>query len=198
MNSESLPERLILASTSKYRKLLLQRLGIPFECKSPDTDETPNIGETPHSLVTRLATLKAASVAKGHPFSVVIGSDQLAVLDDEVLGKPGNHQCAVQQLSACSGNTVSFLTAVSIQCVSSGFEECYTDTTDVHFRNLAIEEIESYLKREQPYDCAGSFKSESQGIVLFDRIDNQDPSALIGLPLIRTAAMLRRAGIQIL
>ena len=197
MNSESLPERLILASTSKYRKLLLQRLGLPFDCEAPDTDESPFLNESPQALVSRLAALKAKSVADRHPQAVVIGSDQLAVLDEQVLGKPGDHQHAVRQLSACSGKTVRFLTAVSVQCISSGFSESYTDTTDVCFRNLTNAEIESYLTREKPYDCAGSFKSESLGVTLFDRIINQDPSALIGLPLIHTTAMLRRAGIQL-
>jgi len=197
MNIESLPIRLILASTSKYRKLLLQRLALPFECEAPDTDETPLAGEFPQALVARLATQKAKSVADKNPLAVVIGSDQIAILDGQVLGKPGDHQRAVQQLRACSGKTVRFLTSVSVQCTSSCFEENYTDTTDVVFRDLRASEIESYLLREKPYDCAGSFKSEALGVTLFDQIINQDPTALIGLPLIRTTAMLRHAGIQL-
>lgn len=197
MNNESLPASLILASTSKYRKLLLQRLALPFDCVAPDTDETPGAGESPLSLVTRLATQKAKSVADKNPAAVVIGCDQLAVLDGQIMGKPGGHQAALKQLILCSGQSVEFLTAVSVQCLKSGFCEQYTDVTRVCFRKLEIEEIESYLKREKPYDCAGSFKSESLGVVLFDRIINEDPSALIGLPLIRTAAMLRRAGFRL-
>ncbi len=197
MNNESLPVSLILASTSKYRKLLLQRLGLPFDCVAPDTDETPGAGESPLSLVTRLAAQKAKSVADKNPAAVVIGSDQLAVLDGQIMGKPGGHQAALKQLSSCSGQSVEFLTAVSVQCRKNGFCEHYTDVTRVCFRKLDIEEIESYLEREKPYDCAGSFKSESLGVVLFDRIVNEDPSALIGLPLIRTAAILRRAGFKL-
>ncbi len=197
MNNESLTVSLILASTSKYRKLLLQRLGLPFDCVAPDTDETPGAGESPLSLVTRLATQKARSVADKNPTAVVIGSDQLAVLDGQIMGKPGGYQAALKQLSSCSGQSVEFLTAVSAQCRESGFCEQYTDVTRVCFRKLDIEEIESYLEREKPYDCAGSFKSESLGVVLFDRIINEDPSALIGLPLIRTAAILRRAGFKL-
>ncbi len=198
MNIESLPERLILASTSKYRQLLLQRLGLPFACKAPGTDETPMAGESPADLVARLAMQKARSVADKFPAAVVIGSDQIAVLNGEILGKPGNHQVAVGQLRACSGQTVKFLTAVSVQLQASQFSELHTDITRVSFRNLTDDEIESYLQREKPYDCAGSFKSESLGVTLFEQIVSEDPTALIGLPLIHTAAMLRRAGFQLL
>ena len=197
MNNESLPSKLILASTSKYRKLLLQRLAIAFDCHAPDTDETPGPGESPSSLVSRLATQKALSVAKDYPEAIVIGSDQLAVLDGQIIGKPGNHQAALKQLSACSGRTVIFLTAVTVSCQANGFCEQFTDTTSVDFRTLETGEIETYLEKEKPYDCAGSFKSESLGVVLFERVNSEDPSALIGLPLIQTSAMLRRAGLRL-
>jgi septum formation protein len=197
MNNESLPERLILASTSKYRKLLLQRLGLPFDCKAPETDETPFAGEAPSELVTRLAAQKAKSVADKYPAAVIIGSDQLAVLNGEILGKPGLHQAAVDQLRACSGQAVEFLTAVSVQIQATNFYEQYLDLTQVCFRTLEDKEIESYLQREKPYDCVGSFKSESLGVTLFERITSDDPTALIGLPLIRTAKMLRSAGFNL-
>jgi len=140
---------------------------------------------------------KAGSVADKFPAAVVIGSDQIAVLNGEILGKPGNHQVAVGQLRACSCQTVKFLTAVSVQLQASQFSELQTDITRVSFRNLTDDEIESYLQREKPYDCAGSFRSESLGVTLFEQIVSEDPTALIGLPLIHTAAMLRRAGFQL-
>jgi len=197
MNSESLPTRLILASTSRYRELLLQRLGLPFDCQAPGIDETPEHAEPPASLVSRLAKRKAGAIADKYPDAVVIGSDQIAILNEQILGKPGNHPGAVAQLTACSGQSVRFLTSVSVQFQSKNFSEQYTDTTEVWFRSLTSAEIESYLRREQAYDCAGSFKSESLGVTLFDQIICNDPTALIGLPLIRTAAMLRRVGFQL-
>jgi len=195
MNSESLSARLILASSSKYRKMLLQRLMLPYECCSPEIDETPHPGESPADLVTRLAEDKAASVASEHTDALVIGSDQLAVFDGQVIGKPGNHRTAHEQLTSFSGQLVKFLTGVSVQCRASGFSEHYIDCTRVYFRNLQAAEIERYLQQEKPYDCAGSFKSEQSGIVLFERVCSEDPTALIGLPLIQTAAILRRAGL---
>jgi len=197
MNSESLSASLILASSSKYRKLLLSRFGIPFECCSPDIDESAAVSETPIDLVTRLAREKAQSVSQSNRRAVVIGSDQVAVFKDRIIGKPGNHEAAVQQLSSFSGQVVEFLTAVSVQCLDKGFTELHIDTTRVHFRVLETAEIERYLQAEQAYDCAGAFKAESLGIVLFERISSEDPTALIGLPLIHTAAMLRRAGLQL-
>lgn len=197
MNIESLSTSLILASSSKYRKLLLQRFGLPFECHSPETDETAQADESPADLVSRLALQKAQAISKGHPRSVVIGSDQMAVFDDSVIGKPGNHETAFKQLMSFSGQVVEFLTAVSVVCGESGFEEQYTDRTQVRFRDLQNEEVKRYLLKEKPFDCAGAFKAESLGIVLFERITSEDPTALIGLPLIRTAAMLRRAGLQL-
>jgi septum formation protein len=197
MNIESLPARLILASSSKYRKLQLQRFGIPFDCESPEIDETALYNESPHELVGRLALKKAEAVSGQHPQSVVIGSDQVALFDGQIIGKPGNHQAALVQLKSFSGQVVEFLTAVSVLCGESGFSEQHTDSTRVCFRSLQDEEIERYLHQEKPYDCAGAFKAESLGIALFERIISEDPTALIGLPLIRTAAMLRSAGLPL-
>jgi len=197
MNTESLPARLILASSSKYRKMLLQRFGTPFVCASPDIDETAADNESPSDLVGRLALQKAEAISEQHPQSIVIGSDQMAVFDGQMVGKPGTHHAATKQLSSFSGQVVEFLTAVSVVCRQSGFSEQYTDRTRVCFRTLQDEEIDRYLEQEEPYDCAGAFKAESLGIVLFERIISEDPTALIGLPLIRTAAMLRRAGLPL-
>jgi len=197
MTSESLSASLILASSSKYRKTLLRRLNIPFECLSPDIDETMREFERPLELAGRLAAEKAGVVSSQKPEAIVIGSDQLAVFSGRILGKPGYHAAALEQLSSFSGQVVEFLTAVSVQCLASGFNEVYIDTTRVKFRHLQTDEIERYLQAESPYDCAGAFKAEALGITLFDSISSEDPTALIGLPLIRTAAMLRRAGLSL-
>lgn len=197
MNNESLPVRLILASSSKYRQLLLQRFGLPFDCLAPETDETARESELPATLVERLATQKAASVSARHPDTVVIGSDQLAVFDGQIIGKPGTLPAAFEQLHSFSGKTVDFLTAVTVLCHESGFSETHTDHTRVRFRKLGVEEIDRYLEIEQPFDCAGAFKAESLGITLFESISTEDPTALVGLPLIHTAAMLRRAGLKL-
>ena len=195
MISESLPAGLILASSSKYRKMLLHRFGIPFDCHSPDIDETALDNESPGDLVVRLAIQKAQSVSLEHPGAIIIGSDQMAVFDGRIIGKPGGRQAAFEQLSSFSGQSVEFLTAISVQLRNSGFNEWHVDRTRVHFRKLQAEEIERYLEKEKPFDCAGAFKAESLGITLFERISSEDPTALIGLPLIQTAAMLRRAGL---
>lgn len=197
MNNESLPVKLILASSSKYRAKLLQRLGLPFDCESPEIDETALENETPRAMVARLATRKAESVSGEHPQAVVIGSDQLAVFDRQIIGKPGSHQLAAEQLAAFSGHVVEFLTAVTVHCIDSGFVEQHTDCTRVSFRSLQSREIERYLEKEKPFDCAGAFKAESLGIALFDHISSGDPTALVGLPLIATAGMLRRAGFEL-
>lgn len=197
MNNESLPTELILASSSKYRKLLLQRLGIPFDCQAPEIDETAQSGERPIDLAERLAAQKAASVSIRNPQALVIGSDQLAVFNGQVIGKPGNYPAALEQLQSFSGQVVEFLTAVTVQCSENSFAESYIDSTLVRFRALEREEIERYLEKEKPFDCAGAFKAESLGIVLFESISSEDPTALIGLPLIHTVAMLRRAGLQL-
>lgn len=197
MNAESPPEKLILASSSKYRKLLLQRYGIPFDCRSPEIDESPLPGETPVELVARLATHKAAVVSEKDPKAIVIGSDQVAVFNGQIVGKPGNYKAALEQLTGFSGQLVEFLTAVSVQSHHIQFREQHIDSTRVLFRDLEQEEIERYLQREKPFDCAGAFKAESLGIVLFESISSEDPTALVGLPLIHTAAMLRRAGLKL-
>ena len=197
MNSESLPPGLILASGSKYRKILLRRFDIPFECRAPEIDESTKNNESPVDLVSRLAYEKAECVSNENPQAIVIGSDQIAVFEGQIIGKPGTHLAAKEQLLSFSGQLIEFLTAVSVQCGDTGFEERHIDSTRVSFRHLQVDEIERYLKADTPYDCAGAFMAESLGIVLFESIESDDPTALIGLPLIRTAAMLRRAGLRL-
>ena len=189
---------LILGSTSRYRHELLSRLRVPFTVAAPDVDETPHAGETPEALARRLARAKAYAVAAKYPDAVVIGSDQVADLNGEPLGKPGNHARAVQQLQRMRGQTVVFQTAVAVVCLATQFEQVDLAPVNVRFRDLSDAEIEAYLRAEEPYDCAGSAKSEGLGIALLDTIDNDDPTALIGLPLIRTSRMLRAAGIDLL
>jgi septum formation protein len=189
---------LILGSTSRYRRTLLQRLGLPFEVVAPEVDETPLPGETPRDLALRLALAKAQAVAQKFPQAVVIGSDQVADLFGEPLGKPGTHERAVAQLRRMRGHTVVFQTALSVVCLESGFEQTDLAAVSVKFLSLTDEEIEAYLQAEQPYDCAGSAKSEGLGIAILERIDSDDPTALEGLPLIRTARMIRAAGIKLL
>ncbi len=193
----SSPRLLILGSTSRYRHELFSRLRIPFDVVAPEVDETPLAGELPLALASRLALAKAHAVAQLHPQAVVIGSDQVADLNGEPLGKPGNHARAVQQLQRMRGQTVVFQTAVAVVCQTTGFAQMEVAPVRVRFRALSDAEIEAYLQAEQPYDCAGSAKSEGLGIALLDAIDNDDPTALIGLPLIRTCRMLRDAGISI-
>ncbi len=193
-----LPERrLILGSTSRYRRELLERLALPFEVVAPEVDETPLPGESPRDLALRLARAKAWAVARRHPQAVVIGSDQVADLAGEPLGKPGDHARAVSQLRRMRGQTVVFQTALAVVCEATGFESVELAAVQVVFRDLSDEEIERYLRAEQPYDCAGSARSEGLGISLLDRIDSDDPTALIGLPLIRTCRLLRAAGMTL-
>ncbi len=189
---------LILGSTSIYRQELLARLRIPFEAMAPEVDETPLPHETPSALAARLALAKARAVALKYPQAVVIGSDQVADLDGRSLGKPGTHSRAVVQLRQMRGQIVIFQTAVAVVCLESGFEQCSLAAVKVRFRNLTDHEIENYLQLEKPYDCAGSAKSEGLGIALLESIDSDDPTALIGLPLIRTCQMIRAAGIELL
>lgn len=201
MQSSSLsptPRTVVLGSTSRYRQELLQRLRIPFEVSAPDVDETPLAGEAPHALALRLALEKARAVAARFPQAAVIGSDQVADLHGQPLGKPGNHARAVAQLRQMRGQTVVFQTAVAVVCLETGFEQATLAQVRVQFRQLDDAEIETYLLAEQPYDCAGSAKSEGLGISLLDAIDNDDPTALIGLPLIRTCQLLRAAGVRLL
>ena len=188
----------VLGSTSRYRRELMQRLRLPFEVDSPEVDETPLAGETPEALARRLALAKAHAVAARHPEALVIGSDQVADLDGQPLGKPGTHERAVQQLRLMRGRTVIFQTAVAVVCHATGFERLDLAPVRVRFRDLSDAEIEAYLRAEEPYDCAGSAKSEGLGIALLDAIDNDDPTALVGLPLIRTCRMLREGGLRLL
>ena len=193
------PDRpVVLGSTSRYRRELLERLRIPFTVSAPDVDETPQPGEAPQALALRLALAKARAVAALHPEAVVIGSDQVADLAGQPLGKPGEHARAVAQLRQMRGQTVIFQTALAVVCLATGFEEVALAEVRVVFRNLSDEAIEAYLQAEKPYDCAGSAKSEGLGIALLESIDNDDPTALIGLPLIRTARLLRQAGVKLL
>jgi septum formation protein len=188
---------LVLASTSIYRRQLLDRLGLPYTVVAPATDETPQPHETPHALAERLARVKADAVAALHPGAWVIGSDQVAERNGIALGKPGDYAGAVAQLTVASGQHVRFHTAVCLRCVGADVALAHRDLTEVAFRVLDADTIERYLSAERPYDCAGSFKSEGLGIALFESIRSNDPTALIGLPLIAMARMLREAGFNI-
>ncbi len=188
--------RFILASTSPFRRALLDRLGLPFEVSAPDIEETPRPGEQAAELVARLAEAKARAVAARESQALVIGSDQVAVLDGDILGKPGDHARAVAQLSRASGRTVSFYTGLCLLDSASGRTQVAVEPFWVVFRKLDPECIESYLRREQPYNCAGSFKSEGLGITLFRRLRGDDPNSLVGLPLIRLVDMLKQEGVR--
>jgi|SRR5674476_451730 len=190
--------KLILGSTSPYRRELLARLRIPFEVAAPDVAETALDFETPRQLACRLAMAKAQTVAAQFPACVVIGADQVAELDGQALGKPGTHARALAQLRQMSGKTVIFQTAVAVVCHETGFAQSELAQVAVRFRTLTDREIEVYLLAETPYDCAGSAKSEGLGIALLEAIDNDDPTALVGLPLIRTCRMIAAAGIKVL
>ena len=190
--------RIVLGSSSPYRRELLSRLRVPFDTDLPHVDETPRPGEAPREIALRLALEKARAVARKHPDAAVIGSDQVADLDGEPLGKPGTHERAVAQLRRMSGQLVTFHTAVAVVCEAAGFEQVDLAPVRVTFRQLGADEIESYLQAEQPYDCAGSARSEGLGIALLESIESDDPSALVGLPLIRTCRMLRAAGVRLL
>lgn len=191
--------RLVLGSTSSYRRELLTRLGLRFDVASPEVDERPLPDETPSQTALRLATLKARAVAKRCPDdAVVIGSDQVADLDGMILGKPGDYARAKAQLQAMRGQTVRFHTAVCVKRAAAGFEQTQVSTVSVRFRALSDEAIDTYLRLEQPYDCAGSAKCEGLGIVLLERIDSDDPTALVGLPLILTTSLLQSAGLDVL
>ena len=189
---------LILASTSPYRRKLLQRLQIPFHCLAPNTDETPLPNEAPQELVRRLALAKARAISCLNKHATVIGSDQVATLNGQIIGKPGNHKAATAQLRACSGREVHFYTGLAAVCEDTGFQQVHVEPFSVHFRELSDEAIESYLMKEQPYDCAGSFKCEGLGIALFCSLTGDDPTALEGLPLISLVNMLELVGISAL
>ena len=190
--------KLILASSSPYRRELLQRLGIPFEVIAPDVDETPALGETPQALVERLAIAKARAVADQRPNALVVGSDQVAVYDGTIVGKPLTHKRAVEQLRLASGKTVTLYTGLALINGDSGHTQSEVVPFRVVFRSLSDAQIENYLRREQPYNCTGSVKSEGLGIALLERFEGDDPNALIGLPLIRLLRMLEREGMDVI
>jgi septum formation protein len=186
--------RLVLASTSSYRRQLLERLGIPFTVAAPNVDESPLPGESAVDLVHRLARSKADAIAQRSRGCLVIGSDQLALCGRDVLGKPGSGDRAIAQLKSLSGQRVVFNTAVHIINSDTGANEGHVDVTTVHFRPLSDDEIKRYVARDKPYDCAGGFKVEALGVSLFTRVESQDPTGLVGLPLIWLAGALRRNG----
>jgi septum formation protein len=188
---------LVLASTSPYRREVLSRLHLPFETFAPNVDETPLPGETPSALVVRLAEAKARAAQSAYPDALVIGSDQVAVIGERILGKPGNHQQAVEQLSQASGRQVDFLTGLCLLNTQSGAIQTDMVHFGVLFRQLSARQIENYLRQDKPYNCAGSFKSEGLGIVLLERMVGSDPTAVIGLPLIRLVRMLEADGFHI-
>lgn len=190
--------QLVLASTSPFRKSVLEKLGLPFDCHAPEVDETSQPHETPSQLVERLSIAKAQAVAAHFKQGLVIGSDQVAVIDDEILGKPGNHENAVAQLERASGKTVTFLTGLALVNAESGAIQAEVVPFKVVFRQLTQPQIVSYLNAEQPYNCAGSFKSEGLGIALFERLEGDDPNTLIGLPLIRLIRMLEKEGMTVI
>ena len=190
-------QTLILASTSPYRRELLDRLGLPFEVASPQTDESRILGEGPQAMALRLAEAKAQAVASAHPDALIIGSDQVATVDGLIYGKPGSHERAAEQLRTLSGKTVNFYTGLCLYNARTGVVEVCGVPTLVTFRDLTEEEIERYLRRESAYDCAGSARSEGLGIALLSRIAGDDPSALIGLPLIALCTLLRNHGVAL-
>jgi len=190
--------QIVLASTSPFRKSVLEKLGLPFDCHAPEIDETPRAGETPAQVVERLSIAKAQAVAAHYKQGLVIGSDQVAVIDNEILGKPGNHENAVAQLERASGKTVTFLTGLALVNAGSGSIQAEVVPFKVVFRQLTHPQIVNYLNAEHPYNCAGSFKSEGLGIALFERLEGDDPNTLIGLPLIHLIRMLEKEGVTVI
>ncbi|MFN3580531.1 MAG: Maf family protein [Pseudomonas sp.] len=188
---------LILASSSPYRRSLLERIGLPFDCAAPEIDETPLPGEDPVTLTQRLALSKAQALADAFPQHLIIGSDQVLLLDGLPVSKPGSHAAAREQLRRSSGQTLVFTTSVCLLNTASGEHQLVSDPFEVVFRSLSEDCIERYLQREKPYDCAGSFKSEGLGITLFHALRGEDPNSLIGLPLIRLCDMLIKEGVQL-
>ena len=191
-------QQLVLGSTSPFRRQLMEKLGLPFDTASPETDETPLDGETPEQLVARLAEAKARAVSSQHPEALIIGSDQVAVNDGEILGKPHTHVKAMEQLRNASGKHVHFLTGLCLYNADTDHAQVEVVPFDVVFRELSDEMIDNYLKAEQPYNCAGSFKSEAMGIALFEKLEGEDPNTLIGLPLIRLVRMLESEGVRVI
>lgn len=191
-------QQLILGSSSPFRAALLQKIGLEFITASPDIDETQLDNEQPEELVQRLSEQKAKKIAESYPNALIIGSDQVAVLNGNVLGKPGNHENAMAQLMAASGNTVQFLTGLALFNSQSGHMQSLVEPFEVSFKALSEQQIDFYLRQEQPYQCAGSFKSEGFGISLFSKLNGDDPNSLIGLPLIKLINMLKVEGIDVL
>ncbi|MGX5914093.1 Maf family protein [Aliidiomarina sp. Khilg15.8] len=193
---QATPLPLVLASSSPYRRSLLERLGLPFDCASPDIDESRLVDETPAQLVARLAAGKARKLADEFPAHLIIGSDQVAVLDDDtILGKPGDIETATAQLSACSGKVITFLTGLSVLNTQSGHIDTLVEPFEVGFRELTANEIQNYIIKEMPLNCAGSFKSEGLGISLFEYLHGDDPNTLVGLPMIQLLRLLRQHGV---
>ena len=189
---------LVLASTSPYRRALLERLGLPFTAVAPQVDETRRPGESAPSLVVRLAQAKASAVAPEHPDALIIGSDQVAVIEDRILGKPGDREHAIAQLTSAAGKTAVFHTGLCLLNAATGRTGTVCELFRVYFRRLSLAQIAGYVDREQPFDCAGAFKSEGLGIALFERMDGDDPNALVGLPLIRLVDLLAAEGVDVL
>jgi MAF protein len=198
MNESQKRMPLILASTSPFRRSILQKLQLKFNTESPKVDEISLTNETPTALVKRLALAKALAVAANHPAALIIGSDQVAVFNGKILGKPHTHENAIKQLTTFSGNQVMFLTGLSLVNSQTGQHQTIVEPFSVYFRQLTSQQIETYLLAEQPYNCAGSFKSEGFGICLFDKLEGDDPNTLIGLPLIRLVALLSNEGVDVL
>ncbi|MFB1114793.1 Maf family protein [Dickeya dadantii] len=188
--------QIVLASTSLYRKALLEKLGLPFVCAAPDIDETPDDGESASELVSRLAIAKARSLAGRYPDSLIIGSDQVCVLEGAITGKPHTRENAIRQLQQASGRRITFYTGLALLNSATTRLQCVVEPFDVYFRALSVREIERYVDCEQPFDCAGSFKSEGLGITLFDRLSGRDPNTLVGLPLITLLELLREEGVN--
>jgi len=198
MTTQHLPLTLVLASTSAFRKSVLERLHIPFQSFAPKVDESPLPNEAPEKLVRRLAESKAHSAQSAYPQALIIGSDQVAVIDDTILGKPGNHEQAIEQLTFASGNQVDFLTGLCL--LNTNTNQAKTDIVrfSVKFRQLTLSQIDNYLQKDKPYNCSGSFKSEGLGIALLDEMLGNDPTAIIGLPLIRLVRMLEAEGMSVI
>ena len=190
--------KLILASTSPFRKAILDKLGINFDIASPETDETALANETPQQLVERLSIAKAKAVADKNENALVIGSDQVSIIDGEIIGKPHTHENAVKQLQNASGKTVTFYTGLCLYNSSTNKYQSDVVPFNVVFRTLSQQQIENYLRKEEPYNCAGSFKSEALGIVLFKKLEGEDPNTLMGLPLIRLVTMLEKESFPVL
>ena len=190
--------KIVLASTSPFRKTILEKLGLPFDTLNPETDETRFAGESPEQLVQRLARAKAKAVAGTCDDALIIGSDQVAAIDNEILGKPGTHDKAVKQLQLVSAKTVRFFTGLCLLNTATGNYQLDVVLFDVVFRKLTDMQIENYLQKEKPYNCAGSFKSEALGICLFEKLQGDDPNTLMGLPLIRLVRMLEQEGVAVI